>query len=180
MTRIVAGEWKGHPLPRMKHGPVRPTTERGRTMLFDTLGDLRDLRVLDLFSGSGALGFEALSRGAASLVSVERDRRYTRQQQQWIRDHDADTRCRILGASFPGVLEHLEGPFDLILADPPYRYALKTDSLDRIETLLGSDGRFVHERNRHDEEPLSFARLELVKEKVVAETRFQIYKVCQK
>ena len=68
MTRIIAGEWRGHPLPKLKTGSVRPTTDRARTILFDTLRDVREMHVLDLYSGTGALGFEALSRGAVSLI----------------------------------------------------------------------------------------------------------------
>jgi len=74
-VRIIAGRWKGHGLKTVKGRDVRPTTDRVREAWMSALGsDVVDARVVDLFAGSGALGLEALSRGAASAVFVERSR----------------------------------------------------------------------------------------------------------
>lgn len=73
--RIVGGEAKGRPLRTMSGLKVRPTPEKVRESLFQRLGDLGDVRLLDGFAGSGAVGIEALSRGAARVVFVESDRR---------------------------------------------------------------------------------------------------------
>ena len=72
--RVVAGEYKGRRLVAPRGSRTRPTADRVREALFSMLGDVSGARVLDLYAGSGALGIEALSRGAESAVFVERDR----------------------------------------------------------------------------------------------------------
>ncbi|CAM3767283.1 16S rRNA (guanine(966)-N(2))-methyltransferase RsmD [Kibdelosporangium persicum] len=121
MTRIVAGTAGGRRLAVPPRG-TRPTSERVREALFsavDALLDLSSARVLDLYAGSGALGLEALSRGAASVTFVEADRNAV-----------AVLRRNVATVGLPGtsvvsskVLTFLSGeasPFDLVLADPPY------------------------------------------------------------
>lgn len=176
MTRIVAGSWKGHPLPKLKTGSVRPTTDRARTILFDTLGTITGYSVLDLYSGTGALGFEAISRGAKDLVSIDSDRRYIEAQKEWVRKHDAASSIEILGGRIPSVLKRVIGEFDLILADPPYAGDLPEQVLEFIQNNLSELGYFVLERSRRNEQRLDLQGISLVKEKEVAETRIQIYK----
>src|SRR6218665_1739038 len=76
--RIISGQWRGRPLDAPKGDATRPTSDRAReglfSMLASRLGSLQDLRVADLFAGTGALGLEALSRGAASCTFVEKDK----------------------------------------------------------------------------------------------------------
>lgn len=174
MTRIISGEWRGHALPSIKRGSVRPTTDRARTILFDTLWDVRGLRVMDLFSGTGALGFEALSRGALSLTSIDRERDYILKQKDWARQHEANFRAYI--GDVHKVLSRLNESYDLVLADPPYDESLSPETLHWIEHHLEDQGRFVYERSRRDEAGIEFEKLALEKEKIVAETRIQIYK----
>ncbi len=174
MTRIIAGEWRGHPLPKLNTGSVRPTTDRARTVLFDTLRDVRDMQVLDLFSGTGALGFEALSRGALSLVSIDRDAKYIQAQQGWIKDRHRSFKAYI--GDVQGVLRKLNQKFDLIFADPPYTEKLTPTLISLIESYVAPEGYFVYETARRDENDLSSAVFTIEKEKVIAETRIRIYK----
>ncbi|MBT3253926.1 MAG: methyltransferase domain-containing protein [Candidatus Marinimicrobia bacterium] len=174
MTRIIAGEWRGHPLPKLKTGSVRPTTDRARTILFDTLRDVRDMQVLDLYSGTGALGFEALSRGAASLVSIDRDSKYINEQKLWMRDREKNFKAYV--GDVQGVLRKLTQKFDLILADPPYAEKLSSTIMHLIEAHGTENAYFVYESARRDETSLDSDVFKLLKEKVVAETRIQIYK----
>jgi len=174
MTRIIAGEWRGHPLPNLKQGVVRPTTDRARTILFDTLRDIRDYAVLDLFSGTGALGFEALSRGAASLVSIDIDRKYIDQQRMWIKTHEKPYKAYV--GDVERVLRKLMNKFDLILADPPYSEVISSSLLGLIENHTNQGATFVYERARRSDSVIESAIFTLEKEKVVAETRMQIYK----
>ncbi|MFL6766272.1 MAG: 16S rRNA (guanine(966)-N(2))-methyltransferase RsmD [Sphingomicrobium sp.] len=118
--RIIAGKWRGRPLEAPPGLATRPTADRVREALFSMLtsrlGSFEDLRVADLFAGSGALGFEALSRGAASATFVESDPNAAA-----IIRRNADklgARVQVWGGSALA-LPHSE-PFDLIFADPPY------------------------------------------------------------
>lgn len=118
--RIIAGKWRGRPIDAPSGLATRPTADRLRETLFSMLasrlGSFEDLRVADLFAGSGALGFEALSRGAASATFVENDPAAAA-----IIRRNAEK----LGASIQTFLGSAlalprSEPFDLIFADPPY------------------------------------------------------------
>ncbi|MCF7824409.1 MAG: RsmD family RNA methyltransferase [Candidatus Marinimicrobia bacterium] len=174
MTRIIAGEWRGHSLPRLTEGSVRPTTDRARTVLFDTLREVHDRSVLDLYSGTGALGLESLSRGASSLVSIDRDRTYIEEQRVWLKKHNT------IFTSYVGdvgkVLSKLNQKFDLIFADPPYAEGISNDVLRLIEEHALPNAVFVYERAKRSDSEIESSIFTLAKEKVVAETRLQIYK----
>ncbi len=120
--RIIAGAWRGRTLAAPPGQSTRPTADRVRETLFSMLtsrlGGFEDVAVADLFAGSGALGFEALSRGAARATFVERDRAALdaiRANAEKLGAHD---RVRVIGGD--GFKLAPAGPFDLILADPPY------------------------------------------------------------
>ncbi|MCF7796330.1 MAG: RsmD family RNA methyltransferase [Lentisphaeria bacterium] len=145
MSRIIAGQWKGHPLPVFHRGPVRPTSSRTRTVLFDTLPELANFQVLDLFSGSGSLGFEALSRGALHLTSVDKRSGYLRQQIEWIRKHDAQDQFESFALEAEKYLTRFEQEFDLILLDPPYDLVLDNNFWERLVRHLNGNGWLVYE-----------------------------------
>ena len=121
--RIIAGEWRGRKLAAPAGSSTRPTADRTRETLFSMLasrlGSFEDFRVADLYAGSGALGLEALSRGAAHATFVETDRAALKAIEANIAALGAGSRTAIRAMS----AEHLaqSHPFDLVLADPPYR-----------------------------------------------------------
>ena len=118
--RIVAGRWRGRKLVTPAGYETRPTADRARETLFSMLtsrlGTLEDLRVADLFAGSGALGFEALSRGAAFACFVESDARASAAIKANAQALGANV--RVLGGSALALPR--SEPFDLVFADPPY------------------------------------------------------------
>lgn len=133
MTRIIGGAAGGRRLRTPPGAATRPTSDRVREALFSSLearlGTLTGLRVLDLYAGSGALGFEAWSRGAAAVTFVEQDRRTAR----LIADNARSLGCRsaeVLTGAVATVLGRGAGPapgsapdrapYDLVLSDPPY------------------------------------------------------------
>ena len=120
--RIIAGEWRGRRLLAPAGSAVRPTTDRIRESWFSILGDtVRGASVLDLFAGSGALGLEALSRGATSAVFVERSRKTIRILEQNLEALEVGHRARIVAGDALAFVRRLgPGDFDLCLADPPY------------------------------------------------------------
>lgn len=120
--RIIAGRWGGQRLRPLKGKGVRPTTDRVREAWMSAMGGRLDgLRILDLFAGSGALGLEALSRGAAEVVFVERSRQSLQVLEANIRHLDAGSVSRVVAGDVFRFLNTLEGErFDIALADPPY------------------------------------------------------------
>jgi 16S rRNA (guanine966-N2)-methyltransferase len=120
--RIVAGEFRGRQLSTPSGDATRPTAARAREALFAILRDLSDERVLDLYAGSGALGLEALSRGAERVVLVES----SKAAQQAIRENllalGVGTRATLLPLRAEASFKALErlGPFSLVFADPPW------------------------------------------------------------
>jgi 16S rRNA (guanine966-N2)-methyltransferase len=121
-VRIIAGRWKGHHLKPLKGRGVRPTTDRLREAWMSALGgDLDGLTVVDLFAGSGALGLEALSRGAAHVVFVERAREALKALKANVGLLDASEEVTVVEGEVFRYLRSVEvGSFDLALADPPY------------------------------------------------------------
>lgn len=120
--RIIAGRWRGRPLVAPAGMATRPTADRVRETLFSMLasriGAFDDLAVADLFAGSGALGLEALSRGAATCRFVDSDRAAIAAIRTNVGKLDAEARCDIVQSS---ALRLVPGTtFDLVLADPPY------------------------------------------------------------
>ncbi|MGE4429913.1 MAG: 16S rRNA (guanine(966)-N(2))-methyltransferase RsmD [Sphingobium sp.] len=135
--RIIAGTWRGRPLAAPKGDTTRPTADRTRETLFSILtsrvGDFEGLAVADLFAGSGALGLEALSRGAATCLFVEQDRAAL----DILRANAAK-----LGLERPDIrassvmaLGSAAKPLDLILMDPPYNSGAGAVALDKLNRL---------------------------------------------
>ena len=120
--RIIAGAWRGRAIEAPPGLATRPTADRVRETLFSMLasrlGSFEELRVADLFAGSGALGFEALSRGAGSATFVEGDARAIAAIRRNADKLGAAEKVRVIAGSALA-LPRLE-PFDLIFADPPY------------------------------------------------------------
>lgn len=134
--RIIAGQWRGRRLAAPKGDATRPTADRTREALFSMLvsriGSFEGLAVADLFAGSGALGFEALSRGAASCLFVEQDREAlavirANADMLGIR---ADIRAQSVLALGPA-----PAPLDLVMMDPPYGTGAGAVALDKLNRL---------------------------------------------
>jgi 16S rRNA (guanine966-N2)-methyltransferase len=152
--RIIAGEFRGRRIRVPRNADVRPTAERVREALFSILGSRPvGARVLDLYSGSGALGFEALSRGALAVVFCEARGEAIRTVRRNVELLGVDARCRVLPGRVLATLARgrVGGPFELILADPPYADQEVSTLLRCIHgrALLAPDGLIVLERARN-------------------------------
>ena len=136
--RIIAGEWRGRRLVAPKGDATRPTADRTRETLFSMLasrvGSFEGLAVADLFAGSGALGLEALSRGAASCLFVEEDRSALDAIRSNIAALDCRTRAQVQAGSVHA-LGPAKVPHDLILLDPPYDTGAGAVAIDRLARL---------------------------------------------
>ena len=136
--RIVAGEWRGRAIKAPPGDTTRPTADRTRETLFNMLasrlGSFEGLSAADLFAGSGALGLEALSRGCASCLFVEEDKRAVDTIRANVATLGAGTRSAIQQASVMR-LGPAKAPHDLILLDPPYGTNAGAVALDRLVRL---------------------------------------------
>jgi len=151
-VRIIAGQWRGRQLEAPPGIATRPTADRVRETLFSMLasrmGSFDELRVADLFAGSGALGFEALSRGAASATFVESGPAAAAAIRRNAAKLGADV--RIFAAS--ALALPASEPFDLIFADPPYAAGSGTAAVDAVLSAgwLAPGGWMSIETSRRD------------------------------
>jgi 16S rRNA (guanine966-N2)-methyltransferase len=171
-VRVVAGRFKGHRLRAPKGTRTRPTADRVREAVFSMLGDVSGARVLDLYAGSGALGIEALSRGAGPVVFVERDPRAVAALRRNLDELGLEQ--PIKRQDVLRFLARLEGTFDLVFADPPYDSAsrLAGSLSDALPAVLSEGARIVTESDKR--RPLDLS-LPLLVERTYGDTRIAIH-----
>lgn len=172
--RIVAGRYKGRRLQAPPGRDTRPTADRVREALFQRLGALDGLRVLDLFAGSGALAIEALSRGAAHAVLVDDDPRAVAAIRRNLEPLRAGAEVHRRDAL--AFLRAYDGPaFDLVLLDPPYSSGarLAAGLADLLPPVLSQDARIVTESDKRNPLPLG---LPLIDERTYGDVRVAIHR----
>lgn len=181
MVRIISGECKGRRLRTLKGSAVRPTSDRAKQTLFDILRDrINGCRFLDLFSGSGSIGLEAVSRGAGEVFMIEsspmamkilkenaalcgfadRISVYRTDCREWLHRSSVDKQT-----------------FDLIFLDPPYRDHSAYELIELIgeKGLLRKGGLAIAEHDRRHPLPESFGKLRLLRARRVGDTVFSFY-----
>jgi 16S rRNA (guanine966-N2)-methyltransferase len=156
--RVIAGSRKGHKLAAPHGLDTRPTSDRVRENIFNLVGPVDDALVLDLFAGSGALGIEALSRGAASAVFVERDADAVRTVERNL-DRLRLTGARVVHGDVLHTLAreaHAGAKYDLVLVDPPYGMLIEIQPrlARHLPQLLAADGVVVVETDVRTEPEL--------------------------
>jgi 16S rRNA (guanine966-N2)-methyltransferase len=175
--RIIAGEWRRRLLQTPPGNATRPTADRTRETLFNMLasrlGNFEDLTVGDLFAGSGALGLEALSRGAAHCLFVEQDAAAIRTLRTNVAALRAQPRCSVQATSVLSL-----GPTtqacDLLLLDPPYHSGAGAVALDRLVRLgwIGQASWVALETAR--DEPTQVKALRVEAERIVGSARLTL------
>jgi 16S rRNA (guanine966-N2)-methyltransferase len=176
-VRVISGRLGGRTLRAPKGRTTRPTSDRVRESLFQILGDLHDFRVADLYAGSGALGIEALSRGACQVVFVEKDRRALDALRENLATLALEGSSLVLSVAVERAESALRGraPFDLVLADPPWaELAGAVAALSHLAPLLAPDGRLVLEHAARDTPPT--LGLPRVDERSWGDTAVSIYR----
>ncbi len=154
--RIIAGKFKGRALITMKDRSIRPTTDRVKESIFNLIqGVIEDAKVLDLFAGSGALGIEALSRGAESVTFVDRSNDSIETVNTNLKK--VSGKVNVLRKDFLNTIDYLSArneKFDIIFLDPPYKQGLDKLALEKITEagILANDGIIIVERAREDVE----------------------------
>lgn len=162
--RVIAGELGGRRLISPPDESVRPTADRAREALFSILGDLAGLEVLDLFSGTGALAIEALSRGAASATLVDVD---VRPAEANVEALGLGDRVRLLRRDALDFLREGDSRYQLVLCDPPYRLAVdfEPDLQNLVPARIADGGTLVIESGARNFRPLEFEGLELKRQR---------------
>ena len=151
--RIISGEAKGRTLFAPRGQETRPTSDKIRGSVFNIIGPrVIGARVIDLFGGTGALALEALSRGAAFAVISDSSRQaiqaIERNARSVLKD-DFDTRVRILRLDYRAAIDRLDGTFDMVFLDPPYRMTeVYADALARLAGHLNPGCLVVMERQK--------------------------------
>ena len=168
--RVVAGEFKGRTLHAPRGDAVRPTSDKVRGAIFNVLGDLEGLRVLDLFAGTGALGIEALSRGATDATFVDTDTTAVERNLASI-GVDAAVQSRDALA----FLGNASGRYDVVFADPPYSSAPRLGErlTQLLPAILSRNARIVTESDKRNPLDLAFP---LEFERDYGHTRIRIHR----
>jgi 16S rRNA (guanine966-N2)-methyltransferase len=182
--RITGGRWRSRALKAPKGTATRPTSDRVREALFsmlasDGLLDEDDApRVLDLYAGSGALAFEALSRGASDAVLVEHARDAVAVIRQNARDLGADRQIHVFDVKVERALLKIEGPFGVVFLDPPYADVKNPGFAAILATAaarVAPGGALVLEHSSSDEPPVIPA-LELDRSRRYGDTSLTLYR----
>lgn len=179
--RIIAGEARGVPLMAPKGMDTRPTTDKIKESLFNILqGEVEGSSVLDLFAGSGGLGLECLSRGAAGAVLVDQSREAASCIRRNVEKLRFGDRAVLLNVDWQKALIQLsmqEKHFDLVFLDPPYRMDDLRELCDllAVKGLLEPQALIVWERKNGSDKTLS-ARFEQVKQREYGETEIVFYR----
>ncbi len=155
---------------------LRPTAGLVREAIFNILGDRVDeAAVLDVFAGTGALGIEALSRGAARASFVEGDPACCQAILQTLARAGFASRATVIRGRLPGALKGVEGPFEIILLDPPYNSDVAEETLAAVAGLLAAGGLVVYEHGSRYNPPERPAGLVLQERRVYGDSAVALY-----
>ncbi len=176
--RVISGSARGTKLLCPEGLSVRPTHDRVKEALFSMLtGQVAEASVLDLFAGSGALGIEALSRGAAQAIFVDASARSLSVTEENLKKTRLAERAKLLKSDYLAFLNVATQPFDLIFLDPPYRENMLLPALQKIKerNLLKPDGLIYCETE--GEPPVEIANLfNIVRDKKYGRARILLLK----
>jgi 16S rRNA (guanine966-N2)-methyltransferase len=154
ILRIIAGRHRGRRLRFPAGVEIRPTPDRVRETLFNWLQPrIEQSRVLDLFAGSGALGLEALSRGAAQVTFIEKDRRAAVAIEAVARDWEEDAFTVVCADALGWLMNAQEAPYDIVFLDPPYDANLLASAAEALVGRLAPEARVYLERRAREPLP---------------------------
>ena len=180
MMRVIAGKAKGHTLKVPKGTPTRPATDLVRGAIFSILENLTPdwTLVLDVFSGSGALGIEALSRGAGWVDFVDRERRCCDIIRQNLEKTGFTSKAHVYCSSINKAIRFLDKEYSVTLMDPPYSDSSIGDVVTKLATssLVGKDSIVVVTHSSHLPLAPAYATLSLIKERRHGDSCISIYK----
>lgn len=176
--RVVAGTFGGRPLKTLAGQTTRPTTDKVKGAIFNMIGPYFDGgRVLDLFSGSGSLAIEAISRGMDEAVLVERNRQAQAIITENIKMTKAQNQFHLLKMDANKAIGVLKGPFDLVLLDPPYAKEEIIKNITDLEDagLLSEEVMIVCESDKAVDLPEEISHFGIWKQKTYGISKVTVY-----
>lgn len=174
--RVIAGEFRGRPLVAPFGLRTRPTSDRVRTALFDLLGSVpAGRRVADLFAGTGSLGIEALSRGAAFALFVENDRAALDSLQENLTRLGLEDRSKVLRQDATRCNWQDAAPFGLVFLDPPYQFTAPEEVLLEAARGVGPGGVVAFEEDAKSHETKAPDGFAVWKSRRYGSTRITLY-----
>ena len=176
-VRIIGGKYKGKLLPVRDSDGLRPTPDRVKETVFTWLqNNIKNAYVLDLFAGSGALGFEALSRGATHVTLVELDYHNFKLLCEQANSFDEKEKISIINNDALNYLEKCKEKFDIIFLDPPYKAHLLKPALEILlrNNIISEHTLLYVEMNSGDNE--SIAGYEKIKEQIAGQAKYSLWK----
>ncbi len=180
--RIIGGQWRGRKLVVPERAGLRPTGDRVRETLFNWLQPhIIGARCLDLFAGTGALGLEAASRGAGSVVMIEHDRELAGRLRQVADEWPGGERIEVIHTNAFRWLDNAGDPFGIVFVDPPFGQGLQLKAIDAlVERGLLSTDALVYVEQAIDEEAdqkvIEDRRFEVVRDKPIGRVRARLLK----
>jgi 16S rRNA (guanine966-N2)-methyltransferase len=176
--RIIAGEYKNRRINMPSH--IRPTQDKVRKALFDILGDVCGLRFLELFAGSGAVGLEALSRGAAELTLVEHNRDALKTINKNIASLKLES-CEVYALQADKAIKKFhrdQNKFDIIFLDPPYYGEISKKTLQILGAydILAPNGLIIAQHFKKESLPEAEGDLTLFRQSRYGDTALSFYK----
>lgn len=175
--RIIAGSLKGRRLEAPDWAGLRPTSDRLRETLFNVLAPrIAGARFLDAYAGTGAVGIEALSRGADHVTFVEQDRRAQGLIQANLDRCGVENRYAIIRAGFSGAAMRSAGSFDVLFLDPPYGGRELSQALETAAPLVLGEAVLIVEHARRDTAPAEVNGLELTRDLVQGDSVLSFYR----
>ncbi|WP_024871853.1 16S rRNA (guanine(966)-N(2))-methyltransferase RsmD [Tolumonas lignilytica] len=176
--RLISGQWRGRKLPVHDVEGLRPTTDRVKETLFNWLAtEVRDSRCLDVFAGSGSLGFEALSRYAGYVMMIEQEPKAARQLQQNLQTLQCEQAQIVCRDAIQVLQNPCSEPFELVFLDPPFRKNLLLQVIPLLEQQgwLAKRALIYLERENEGEAPEIPPNWQLLKDKQAGQVRYQLY-----
>ena len=180
--KILTGSLRGQRIAFRPNPQLRPTSDKARKAIFDMFqGEMQEKRVLDLFSGTGALGLEALSQGASHVTFVEKDRAQSREISENLEHLRLSGQATVVCSDVAEALRRAGGDrerYDFIFLDPPYDEGVASSAVEAIAAmgLVVKGGFVLVECRKKQDLPEAFGKLKLVRDKRYGQTKILIYR----
>ncbi len=176
--RVITGSARGRKLKTLEGDEiVRPTTDRVKEAIFSIIQfDLEDAKVLDLFAGSGQLGIEALSRGAANAVFIDKSAQAVEIIKENLKTTGLFQKATVLNADSVSFIKNSKNKFDIVLLDPPYNKMLIDEVLENVADCCNDNATIVCETDFGEDLPETAGEFEKFREYKYSKTKITTYK----